>query len=270
MSNLRLQQINDVKITPAPVHKKDNREILGKDMMPILYSNTFICCKKNSGKTTLIYNILKRIANRETKIIGFVSTHDKDPTYQRIKEMLDKKKIQNDWFSSIHEDGALQKTLDEMKERVFTDDESSSDEEDEEPQILRTDDEIRIKYKKRKPKKISAKYVLIFDDLSNEIKNPLLTQLFKKNRHYRSKILVSSQYLHDLPPQSRTQIDNLILGKGLSDEKIKEAFKYGDISIPLEEFQELYEDATREKYNFLYVIPSLDEYRKNFNKKYII
>lgn len=267
---MKLQTINDVKITPAPVVKKDTRPILGYDMMPVLYSNTFICCKKNSGKSTLIYNILKRCCNKETKVIGFVSTHDKDNVYQRMKEMLDKKKIPNEWYASIHEDNALDTLLDEMKERVFSDDESSSDEEEQEPQVIRTMDEVVVRYKKRKPKKISQKYLLIFDDLSNEVKSPILTQLLKKNRHYRSKILISSQYLHDIQPQARTQLDNLILGKGLNDEKVKEAFKYGDVSIPLEQFQELYDDATHDKYNFFYVISPLNEYRKNFNQKYLV
>ena len=35
-------------------------------------------------------------------------------------------------------------------------------------------------------------------DLSTELKSRSLLALLKKNRHYRSKLIISSQWLHDL------------------------------------------------------------------------
>ena len=62
--------------------------------------------------------------------------------------------------------------------------------------------------------------MIVLDDLSNELKSKSLLTLLKKNGHYRSKIIISSQWLHDLLPESRKQIALFMVFKGFPEKKI--------------------------------------------------
>ena len=266
---IETKTINNVKVIPAPVKKVSEKKIKGHEMIPCLYSNIFIVCKKNRGKSTLIYNMVKTCINKETQVIGFVSTHDKDNTYKELKKYLDKKKINNRWYSSIHEDNGLQELLNEMQQNEFDSDDSNSEDEYE-PVVCSFPDEYRVKVKKKKSKYIAPKYLMIFDDLSTELKNPLIAMILKKNRHYRSKIIISSQYCHDIRPEGRTNLDIFLMGRGINEEKVNQVYKYSDSSLECEKFNELYEHATQKPYSFFFSYPSGDDYRKNFSEKYLI
>ena len=55
--------------------------------------------------------------------------------------------------------------------------------------------------------------MIIFDDLSDEIRNSRdVAALLKNGRHF-AKVIISSQYLKDLRPEARTNIDYFILFK---------------------------------------------------------
>jgi hypothetical protein len=47
-------------------------------------------------------------------------------------------------------------------------------------------------------------------------------------------------------------------------------YNSGDFNIQLNEFIDMYADATHDKYNFLYADITGGTYRKNFNKEYRI
>jgi hypothetical protein len=137
-----------------------------------------------------------------------------------------------------------------------------------EPEMCRMDDgEIRIKIRKRKPKYKSPRYIIIFDDLSLELKHPKVSHLLNTNRHYLSKMIVSSQYLNDVAKMGRKQIDNYILFGGFNVEKLEEMYINSDIGISFELFLKLYKDATSERFHFFYV-DTLGDYRKDFNIRY--
>jgi hypothetical protein len=113
-------------------------------------------------------------------------------------------------------------------------------------------------------------YILIFDDLSHALKMPSIASLLKKNRHYRLKTIISSQYIHDLKPESLKQIDYLLLYKGLTEDKLEKVRKDADLSVTGENLDKVYHHSTKEPYNFLYIDTRHDVYRKNFNQQYNI
>ena len=49
----------------------------------------------------------------------------------------------------------------------------------------------KSKKKKKKCKYKCCEYMIIFDDLSSELKSKSLLNLLKKNRHYKSKLIIS-------------------------------------------------------------------------------
>jgi hypothetical protein len=130
--------------------------------------------------------------------------------------------------------------------------------------------EKAIERKERKPKRLSPEYVFIFDDLGNDLRHQSITQLFKTSRHYKAKVIVSSQYIHDLSNSCIKNLDYTLIFKSFNREKLLVLFEALDLSIDFELFEQLYLDATAEPFNFLYVDSRENTYRKNFNKEYLL
>src|SRR3954464_14828496 len=92
----------------------------------------------------------------------------------------------------------------------------------------------------KKSKYQSPEYIIVFDDLSSELKSGSLFSLFKFNRHFKSKLIISSQWLHDLLPESRKQIDLFLIFKGFPEDKLALIYKDCASSVPFETFYSIY------------------------------
>ena len=105
------------------------------------------------------------------------------------------KKIMSEFHQSITENDSLKLLLDTLQNEEDEEEviKQQEEEEQEEKIVLMDGDEFRVTIRKKKPKKISQKYLIIFDDISTELTNPHVSQLLKTNRHYKSKVIISSQ-----------------------------------------------------------------------------
>jgi len=111
-----------------------------------------------------------------------------------------------------------------------------------------------------------ASNLFIFDDISTQLKNPQVASLLKTHRHSNSNVIVSSQYIHDLQPQSILQIDALIAFKSFSQEKMEYLHKMLDVSLPFEDFWSAYQQAVSSGgYDFFYFNARNEEVRRNFD-----
>ena len=99
---------------------------------------------------------------------------------------------------------------------------------------------------------------------------PQLLNFLKTSRHYKAKVIVSSQYIHDLSNSCIKILDYTLIFKSFYREKLLVLFESLDLSIDFELFEQLYQDATAQPFNFLYVDSRDNTYRKNFNKEYLI
>ncbi len=79
--------------------------------------------------------------------------------------------------------------------------------------------EESIERKPRKPKRLGPEYVFIFDDLGSDLRHASITQLFKTSRHYKAKVIVSSQYVHDLSNSCIKNLDYTLIFKSFNREK---------------------------------------------------
>ena len=79
---------NNIKVVEV---EKDTKPIKGEDWFPTKFPNVFVLAKKNSGKTTVISNMLEHCAGKNTKFIFIVSTIEKDPTWIKITNKWEKK-----------------------------------------------------------------------------------------------------------------------------------------------------------------------------------
>lgn len=106
--------------------------------------------------------------------------------------------------------------------------------------------------------------MFIFDDMNHELKNKDVAGLVKMHRHIKSKVILSSQWVNDLKPESRRQMDYWILFGGHSREKLEELFPMLDSQYDFETFYAVYQYATSKPYNFLFIDANKDTFKKNF------
>jgi len=257
---IKIKKINKEIVKPIPVKCIPNEKIKGFCLFPEIYCNIFLVARKKSGKTSAIFKILSECAGKQTKIFIFASTIYKDHNLIHIVEFLKKRGNPVETFTSLNNIAQIINTLqgesdnkNEIEKPAIKFINAESDDEDEKP---------------KKEKKISPECIFVFDDLGTEIRNPIVNLLLKTNRHYKCKVILSSQYINDLMPEARKQIDYYLLFGGHSSEKLETIFSDADLPIKIDLFEQLYKNATKEKYSFLYIDVRDVIFRKNFDKIY--
>jgi hypothetical protein len=289
MSSIVTKKINNIKVKAVPViHPPDTRPVLGEKLFSIVNSNTFFCAKRGSGKTSVIYKAIDKCANMDTKVIAISGSMNNDKSWLAIQRLCEKKKISLTTYTSIWDDEGdnvleiLTNKLKALIEGKETLDSESGEEEEEEgeetmegPQFgppggidmfgMPTGKSKNGKPKKRRSKYQSPAWLLILDDIPNELKNSYVTAAMKLFRHW-GKIIISSQSVNDLSKSGRNQLDYVILFRGMPVEKLEEIWRACALPITMDQFEAMYNFATSEKYQFLYVDTANNEYRKNFSE----
>jgi len=265
-----------------------------------LYSNVLCCSKKHSGKSNLIYHILRNIVGKDTKLYFFSSTINKDPTwlqiqdefgktneietkdtlYERVKQ--GKRKVMVNHLEDLINRFMKEDDVDKKKKKKKDKNQEGGSfyrlpkpydnkltwndlEEDHLGHILfktnkdikKEEDEVFVE--KPKPKKIKRgklaypDKIVVIDDLSQQLKEPIVAQLAKTNRHYKCVFIISTQFPNDLPPSCRSQFNQLFMWKGHSKAKCEVLRKVADLDLDEDEFYRLYKETTAEPYAFMYV-----------------
>jgi hypothetical protein len=286
MNTLKIKSINDIKISKVKLNENDNnKEIIGYDYFTEPYCNIFLYAKKKSGKTTLIYNILKHTGLKNySKIIIICSTINKDTTYEKIKDYCNKNYIDCQYYDDIYYDGEnvinnfiqMEKQGSNKKEQTHQKDLKGGGLSlknnfikftpvNKLPEIEIKED-IETETKIIDTNKIYPEYIIVIDDLGIETRNKYITQLLKTNRHYKSKVILSSQNLEDLQPGAIRNLDYCLLFGGIPEEKILKLREQIMLDIDRDKLLEIYKIITSKKYNFLYIDIRNEILRENFNK----
>lgn len=265
---IRSKRINNHKIKPIKVPKVNPDRIKGYSLIPKLYCTMFLCAQKESGKTNAIFKILKECANKKTHIFIVSSTVYNDDNWIEIVKYFEDKDIQVTTTTSlIGDDINFNDVLDELKSKAKSKIEKNKNKNDDDGNYLTSNNFASQKEEEEeeiKPKKVAPEYIFVFDDMSTELRNKNISTLIKKHRHFLNKVIVSSQYCHDLGVDARKNIDFWLIWGGHSEEKLKIIYQNLDLKIPYEDFLELYEYATAEPYHFLFVDRVHRQFRKDF------
>jgi len=272
--------INTVKVKPIVNNiTEEITDVKGKKLFKNNLSNIFICSRKRSGKSCLIGNILSKMTDKRTTIIVFSSTINIDPCYINIKDILQKKGIPMLSYTHFIDDDGHNILDDFLRDLEQEQIEEDIRQEEIETKNLITGDGTFLKFegeqegtKKRIkksyiPKKSVPKYILVFDDLSSDLRHSSIIKNLKSNRHRNIMNIISSQYFLDLNTGAMSNLDYLIIFKGQDEDKLEKIHKRLDLGITLGTLKKYYEYAVKEPYNFLYIDIRNDEYRKNFNEK---
>jgi hypothetical protein len=268
--------INKVKIKPIVNNiTEDITDVKGKELFPNNLSNIFICARKRSGKSSLIGNILRKMADKRTTVVIFSSTNQIDPCWINIKDMLEKKGIAVISYTHFIDDETGQNLLNDFLKELET------DEKEEEEQInsvnVITGDGTYLRFEPEKeqekkhrpyvPKKSVPKYILCFDDLSSDLRHISVIKNLKSNRHRGIMNILSSQYFLDLNTGAMSNLDYMVIFKGQDTDKLEKIHKRLDLGIDFNTFKRYYEYAVKNPYCFLWIDIRNDEYRKNFNEQ---
>ncbi|HRP37331.1 MAG TPA: hypothetical protein PLS50_05995 [Candidatus Dojkabacteria bacterium] len=292
---ISLEQINTKYVKAIPIPDEDTRPIKGYDICEEVYANIFLCAKKKSGKTSALFKIMKECVVKNTIIYIFCSTAYKDKNWIQIRQYFKNKGMDVHVFTSIFDDGQdqLLNLIEDLKQEAKDEEEAKEHKEEEIPAIDRCDDilgrleqmylratgkieclpdeeEEEEPKRKKRSKYLAPEYMIIFDDLSSELKSRSLLSLLKFNRHFKSKLIISSQWLHDLIPESRKQIDLFMIFRGFPEKKLNEIYKDADTGISFDLFYQMYKKATKRPHSFLYICTRSDSFRRNFDSKFII
>jgi len=275
---MHLERINNQVVVPIKLPGYD-LPVKGGDILPDPFGTVFCIAKRRSGKTNVVNHIIKNCITKDTCVLVFCSSVYNDKNWKKIREYLDSKGYNAEYFTSIYEDGKNQvlELLEELQQQ-------ERDKETQEPDAKSTTDLIceyfqkcnkpKEKIKKQKKKKwLAPDYLIIFDDISAELRSPPVVKLMKEARHYQIKIVCSSQYLYDIDKGSRSQIQTWLIFKGQPEDKLKAIYEIAEVHEPFETFWNAYKVATTvTKDNpcpFLYYDSTTGETRRCFNQKIV-
>lgn len=270
---IREQTLNNVVVKPLvnTLGNIDITKVKGGQLIPTIYNCTFLCAKRASGKTSTLAEILLRTSDKKTQFYIFCPTTKVDSSWMTLIDKLESRGNTVNVFDSIM-DGKVNLLNEIMADLSIPDDSMIKVEEDEVPKgpKLNFGDAQKKEKKEYKPKRLAPRHIFVFDDISGELKNPAVASLLKKSRHFKSGVYISSQYIHDLQPQSIKQLDYFLCFRSFSRDKLEHIHKLLDLSLDLEKFINIYDycfSDPNERFSFLYIDVRNQSFRKNFNKK---
>lgn len=268
---ITLKKINNAKITPIKVPHYDINEVKGGKIFSKLNCKILLLAKTESGKTNVVFYILKKCAGKNTNIIVFCSTVHNDDNWPIIIKHFKKIGINIHVCTSIdNEEGEnqVENLLNNLAGDEEDIDEDKSQVEDFKSKVIAINTDKESEEEEVIEKKKAPEYILVFDDMAGELTGKTMSRLLKNSRHYKMKVIISTQYYNDLSKDCRQQLDYILLFPKISEDKLEKIHEDLDLHLPFDLFEELYENATNKKYNFLYIDTRSEEFRRNFNARY--
>lgn len=290
-------QSSRISLKPPPLEVDVNPDLIkGKEIIPELYSNVLICGKKKSGKTNVLYHMLRRILGKDSHLLCFGPTVNKDPMYKAIKKMAAAKGADPLFFTHfIDKDGTSlldeiieangqapeqtsrpilkPKPVEHKQERQLTELEQVKlimglpiGQPEPKPEEILEEIEEKEHKKAARKRKLVSKYVLVFDDLGKQMYSDVISDFMIQNRHHECKVFVLVQHIKFLNKAARAQLDYVLLFPGFSADKLISLHEDLDLPGDFDEFYRMYKQATSKKYNFLFIDTAQAKYKHNFDE----
>ncbi len=285
---------NGLEIKPLKIKNNSKKcQIFGSEKYPIFVN----IAKRNSGKTVSVSNVLKHIINENPDdikcVIIFASTIRKDPTWIDLLEFFNKKEIPYLPMDSTFSKGETDRKCDRIneldsllrylkqngnrKDKFNSLNPFNSDSEDDDGIEL----DPRLKNTEEDEEEDNGKYIIVIDDLPNELKNnPAIPILFKTNRHLKTMVIANSQDVIDFPPSCLSQITHAnIFGRipcAGKNSRLYNLHNKLDLELDYPIFKQLYLNTTTPRegmdkcYDFLFIDVVNNKYRKNYNTDLIV
>lgn len=253
--------------------------VKGAVLIPELYSTTFLAGKTYSGKTVVIDHLMKHTIDPRTTVIIFCSTVNIDKQWLAIQKALKKRGIPCVSFTSLVDEETKCSMLDSFLKTIEDDNTVPTEPAEPEqqppvptmcqfpmtkPEPEQTQKNLDVKHE---PKNLVPEYLLIFDDLTrDELRSDSILNLIKKNRHYKARVFISTQFVRGITPSTYSQLWYLYLFPGFSIEDVKLVHERIQTTLKFPEFLELYQQITKKPHQFLNIDVRRGVLRHNFGK----
>lgn len=279
-------QINNFKVKPIALDDEFNKQnTRNYDLFNYPYCNLAVCGTTTAGKSTIIYNLLQKIARKGTKIFLFCSTINHDALYKKMIEMLEDKGctlfVQESFIDDENQTNYVEEIIKTLNEEAAPKEESSN--EKQQPvsllfsppstdqnveQETEKDKEIRLEKKRKKAPKI----IFLFDDLSDIMRDKSIFKLASKMRHFKAMAIYSVHNIVNLAPNALRMMHYCICLNKQSPDKISELANKLGISFDKDKgkqsyLEELYRQCCEgSPYNFMLIDRKNNKFRKNFDQ----
>lgn len=264
MEKIIVSEKQKIKV-PFDVDKQQKAGKLprGSELFKTPYCNIALLATIKSGKTTVIYNILDRCAGPHTRVIVFCPNWNIDKTYEKIRDMLDRKGISYTSHLDLMDgkESIIDQYLSEVQNQY-----GQGQPQEIKPTIDSKIEEMRIKMfgagpKVEEPKPepvkeskyIERDYIFIFDDMSQDLRNLKVEKLAKSIRHLKAMSIMSFHSVVDIRPSMRKQINYMLLFKGVPEDDLQVLRRQFSLSTSQEKFIEIYKLSTEKMFSFLYI-----------------
>lgn len=262
------KKVNNMQIELIPgIKPQTQKDPLFEEPYPFI----LLLAKRKSGKSTVVYNLLKHLLfnkdNKDTVVFFFCSKIYNDPSYESIIRELKSRNI-----NYIIETSFMKKGKDQLNE-LLKHMENNMDSRWSELDPLTYDEHADNVYKDKN-------FIIVIDDLSAETqKSAALKNLMKSNRHLKCKLIISTQYLNDLPPDGINNLSHAFLFDKIQIDKAKNKLrefydKIGMTNMSYDKFEKMYRDATKptksgeRSHSFLFMDIDNEVYRRNLDEEY--
>lgn len=297
----RIQRNGHIKRTKlAPPHpydivpikkKKDDEEdkpIRGAELISEMYPGSVaLVAKTKSGKTTIINHILEHCVDDRTRVYIFCSTVEVDPSWiQIVKDLRSRKVGVFTWPEMISGKRPNHVNhLDQLYQRFKMEDDYEKAQKKQKkglheisrapsffggPNPVADPENMGVKEKeekdKERPDRVPKRYVIL-DDLSiPELHDSSVDTALKKTRHYKARVIISSQHIMHISKTAFGQLTAVLLWRGFSMDYIKSLVD-GRLTVPLDykRFYALYKEMTKEDFAFISVYQSDEQIRFKFD-----
>jgi hypothetical protein len=285
-----------VRLKPIPYTESGGKyPVLGGAFVPHLYCSSSLVGRVGSGKTSWLFNALDQCAGPETVVLIFSSTIYSDKGWIAILKWLEENRIAHSAYTSIYQtgkDGQRRNLISEFMEGCVAQGKidlakresegkakpyepgtplggnwGTEKDQKKEKEFLPTLDPYLVKIGGVKYQ--YAPFILIFDDLAEDLRDKQVDLLVRKYRHFHTKIFISSQHYVDANSPSRQNIRLWILFGGLGPSKLKLVYEASGPDCSLEKFERRYADATAEKYSTLVIDVENNKMYKGTEHEYL-
>jgi len=237
------------KITPPDVHLPwkltgENPPGFDENVLPSPQKGfTFgVVGGRNTGKSVLVFNLLKHYQGAFDGIFVMMPTWKQDPTISPMATGIDEEA----YFEKI-DVGFIEELIEKQMEEKRKFDKGN----------------LRQKYLSR--------YLIVFDDCIGDpnfgIQNGgILNKLATKGRHYRISFIAVSQAYKAFPKRFRINICNWIFTKSYNESERRAITEEQSNTMSEKKFNELFEYAIEGEYNFFYVFMDCPDKKACFRK----
>jgi hypothetical protein len=244
--------------------------VMGEDIIPEQFYNIVMFGTTGSGKTVLINHLIRHTIDKRTTVHIFSETFTIDCVWRSIAKYMDKEEIHYIHHNSIGKGGEkLKSIMSEIKSEVRAkrDMYNMKRRAKEHKTVSVSDfmtpfcgltltndptDEDHDMRMEKKAKESVPQFLLILDDLDeHELRSLAVNNVLKKDRHYRTSAIVSTQHVVQFNKQACAQLSELVLFGGFNSHVLKQLHQRLPIKCSVKELEEFYDANCPTKHDFI-------------------